>query len=230
MVKIKVAILDDEEKDLKKVHNYFNSISSSTIQYSCSEFKEIDTSFFKHDLYVLDIELPTMNGFEVAQQIKEKYPQAILLIHSKRNDLVFESFKFGVFFFIRKDHFEIDMEYCILRLNEHFINNKKEYISNNQVISYQDILYIEKVNHNIELHLKDGQVLKEKKSVKQIQSEIHSSTIIQCHQSYLVNLMHVRKIEESDFIIKNERIQISRRYYPTARKAYIEYLGKKVQI
>lgn len=227
---IKVAILDDEQKDLNKVHNYFKSISSNNIQYNCDEYQHINESFFNYDLYVLDIELPSINGFEAAQMIKEKNPQAILIIHSKRNDLVFESFKFGVFFFIRKDHFEIDMEYCILRLNEHFINNKKEYISNNQVIPYQDILYIEKVNHNIEIHLKDGQILKEKKSIKQIQNEIISNNIIQCHQSYLVNLTHVRKLDENDFVINKERIQISRRYIPSARKAYIEYLGKKVQI
>ena len=56
---IKVAILDDEQKDLNKVHNYFKSISSNNIQYNCDEYHHINESFFNYDLYVLDIELPS---------------------------------------------------------------------------------------------------------------------------------------------------------------------------
>lgn len=37
MIYIKVAILDDEQKDLKCVHDYFNQHSTSNIQYLCDE-------------------------------------------------------------------------------------------------------------------------------------------------------------------------------------------------
>ena len=74
MVKVKVAILDDEQNDLNKVHNYFKSISSNSIQYNCDEYKQLNEQFFNYDLYVLDIELPTISGFEVAEKIKEKCP------------------------------------------------------------------------------------------------------------------------------------------------------------
>ena len=149
MVKVKVAILDDEQNDLNKVHNYFKSISSNSIQYNCDEYKQLNEQFFNYDLYVLDIELPTISGFEVAEKIKEKCPNAVLIIHSKRNDLVFESFKFGVFFFVRKDHFDIDMDFCQLRLKDHFVNNKKSIVINQQLIPYQNIMFIEKINQNI---------------------------------------------------------------------------------
>lgn len=233
MVKIKIAILDDDKKDLKTVRDYFDSTSNDLITYECHEYEKVNETFYNsYDLYVIDIELDGTNGFDVAEDLKRKCPNAVLIIHSKRNDLVFESFKFGVFFFVRKDHFEIDMKFCQKRLKEHFINIKKSYFSkqNTLNIPLKDIMYIEKIDHNIEIHLRNGKIIREKNTIKQISNEISYSNIIQCHQSFLVNLSYVNKIDENDFIINNKRIQISRRYYSNTKKAYIEFLGKKVQI
>lgn len=233
MIKIKVAILDDNPKDQEKVKEYFNHISSSLLQYECSDFSEIDDSFYSgYDVYFIDIELGEKSGLEIAKKLKEINEEAVLIIYSKHNDLVFESFKFGAFFFIRKDTFDEDMEYCQMRLNEHFISFKREYTYRfNQTIihlNHFDILFVEKIGHRIEIHLKDGTVLEEYKSLKQFIEDLNNPIFIQCHQSYIVNLHHVKKLMNNDFLVGNKHVQISRRYLNQAKKAYINYLEKKV--
>lgn len=232
MIQVKVAILDDEIKDIERVKKYFVSISNQYLNFNCDEYLEVEEKFYnQYDLYVVDIELNNCNGLEISKIIKERCPQAVLIINSKRNDLVFESFRFGVFFFIRKDHFEIDMKFASARLLEHFKSTKQVYMYKQKQMSieipYEKIMVIEKVGNNIEIHLSDGRKLTENKSMKQILSEIKSNNFIQCHQSYLVNLSYVLRIEESDFVLKNDKVQISRRYLKKTKEAYIHYLNKK---
>lgn len=234
MINVKVAILDDESRDLEKVKDYFMFVSNQHISYDCSCFDNgvsiYDESF---DLYILDIEMPNLNGLEVAENIKEKYPNSVIVLHSKRNDLVFESFKVGVFFFVRKDNFEEDMKNAQKRFDQHFKKSNMIYNYQNKDIirniQYRDIMYIEKVGHRVEIHLCDGEILRDNISMRNILPKFES--FIHCHQSYLVNLSHVDKIDSNDFFMKNgDRVQISKRNLIKVKKAYIDYLNKKVAV
>lgn len=232
MLTVKVAILDDEYKDIENVKNYFKQIKE--LNYQCSYFNSENSLYDKeYDLYILDIEMPDINGLEIAEKVKEIYPHAVIILHSKRNDLVFESFKVGVFFFIRKDNFKEDMDFARIRLDKHFMSNNKMYTyqtkDNIQHIPHQSIMYIEKIHHYIEIHLESNIVLKENKSMRHILSQFEDFT--QCHQSYLVNLNYVDKLEGNNFIMKNKDIiQISKRNFMKTKKEYIEYLNKKVTL
>lgn len=227
MVEIRVAVIDDNKKDLTKICDYFEQIESPL--YLCDRFQTLQPSFFdRYDIWVIDIELDQTNGLEIAQKIRTIYPQAILIFHSKRNDLVFESLKIGCFFFVRKDHFEEDMDFIQLRLQKHFSDIKKEYVyhSKDQIrkISYEEIEYIEKIGHQIEIHLENQEILKERKSLKDIMKEIDSPVFLQCHQSYYVNLSKVMKLDQNDFILENNKVQISKRYLLKVKKEYMKYL------
>lgn len=228
---VQVAILDDDRKDLNQVSDYFNHVSS--IEYNCSCFTEPCDDFYKpYDVYVIDIELNHDNGLNVANKLRQLYPHSILILNSKRNDLVFDSFEIGVFYFTRKDHFEKDMAIAQNKLNEHFKMIRKVYHFQNKEmiydIPYQDILYIEKVNHSIHIHL-ENKVLIQQQSMKNLVHEFELPLFVQCHQSYLVNLSYVKYLDKNDFVMKNnERVQISKRLFQDTKKAYITFLSNKV--
>lgn len=59
-------------------------------------------------------------------------------------------------------------------------------------------------------------------------TEIKSPLFIQCHQSYFVNLAKVNRIEDNDFIVGNDKVQISKRYFTKVKKDYMNYLCHKV--
>lgn len=236
MIEVKTAILDDETTDLKQVKDYFDQVSSDQLKYCCDCYTKIEASFYaEHDLYIIDIEMPTANGLDIARELREKYPHAVVILNSKRNDLVFESFKFGVFFFVRKDHFEEDMSFAQIRLNEHFSSSKKTYRYHTkdkiQDILFQDIMYIEKMGHYIEIHLSNGQILIDTIPMRNIIHEFNDPSFIQCHQSYLVNLAYVQCLDEHDFMMENhDKVQISKRLFSKVKQSYIYYLNKKVTL
>lgn len=232
MVTVKTAILDDDLKDLEKISNYLTSYSNEKVSYEFYCFNEVSESFYKdYELYILDIESPTFNGLEVGKKVKEVNPNAVLIMNSKRNDLVFESFKFGIFYFVRKEYFEMDMHFALERINEFFISQKKYYKYQNKQniikIPYNTIMYVEKVKHGVEFHINDSRKMIENKALKDVMQEIQDISFIQCHQSYYVNLNYVDCIDGNDFVLQQERIQISRRYFKTVKQQYIQFLNRK---
>ena len=159
MVVVNVAVLDDEKEDLQRVCDFFEETNNNRIQYQCSCFQDTNHLFDQdYDLYMIDIEMAEINGLDVAETIKEKNPKAVITINSKHKDLVFDSLKVGIFFFVRKENFKTDMEVVKNRLDPYYLENKKtyRYETRDSVrnILLSDIMYIEKKSHYIELHRK----------------------------------------------------------------------------
>ena len=81
----------------------------------------------------------------------------------------------------------------------------------------------------VEIHLCNGEILRDNTSMRNILPKFEA--FVHCHQSYLVNLYYVEKIDSNDFFMKNgDRVQISKRNLIKTKKLYIDYLNKKVAI
>lgn len=116
---IKIAVVDDEEmfilsfqKDLKRLFKQNNVdflISSFT---SGSEFLE-SYEEAKYDLIFLDIDIPDVNGIEIASDIRSKKINTELIFVSGHDNFVFESIHYAPFRFIRKAELLLDT------INEH---------------------------------------------------------------------------------------------------------------
>lgn len=53
---------------------------------------------------------------------------------------------------------------------------------------------------------------------------------VQCHRSYIVNLLHVKDLQEKNFIIENGRsVPISRTYHSASQKAFRAYFWNRIQ-
>jgi DNA-binding LytR/AlgR family response regulator len=58
---------------------------------------------------------------------------------------------------------------------------------------------------------------------------LDGSSFIQCHQSYIVNILHMRKIQDKDFVLKSgELVPIGRKYQTDAQRAYRECFEKLI--
>lgn len=100
---IKVAILDDDktalmistsavEAFLKEKNAEYRLFSfSNPLNFLASAKEE------KFDLSFLDIDMPEMNGLEVANQLTEIAKTGQIIFLSQREDLVFECLKFHPF-------------------------------------------------------------------------------------------------------------------------------------
>ena len=73
---IKCALVDDEKRAIQEVKNTLDQLSyGSSILFDMHAYtdpKQLNLSE-KYDVYILDIDMPGMNGFELTNKIYEKY-------------------------------------------------------------------------------------------------------------------------------------------------------------
>ena len=104
-----ICILDDNTADAIIIRETLNCLfKEETVIDLYKEYtRQINKSY---DLYMIDIQLNHISGFEVAEEIKLAAPQAIIVFCSSHNNLVYDSFHYEPFYFVRKDHLQNDIE------------------------------------------------------------------------------------------------------------------------
>ena len=99
---------------------------------------------------------------------------------------------------------------------------------NHQEIFYlNEIWYLESSAHRTMIHTYENeQVCHDKISDLE---ERMGETFVRCHQSFLVNMKYIRRVEHDRFKLENgEEIPISKKRYMEARARYFQYLEDAV--
>lgn|GEM_PF-1746609 len=90
----------------------------------------------------------------------------------------------------------------------------------------KDILYLESINHELHIHTADD----DKKIWMKMSDALErfpKGSFIRIHQSYAVNISHIRSIQSGSVCLAGDRIlPASKRRYSEAKKQYLEYLGR----
>ena len=91
-------------------------------------------------------------------------------------------------------------------------------------IRLRDIYYAEVVRNNVILHTSSGASIA-RMAFEELINKLDGSSLIRCHRSYVVNLIHVTDMRDSSFILKDgSRIMISRTYAQAASIAFKRFI------
>lgn len=108
----KVALCDDDEKIASKIMEAFNNELhahnlEATIDYYSSGNVLIEAVKEKHyNLALLDIDMTPLNGFDTAQSICSISSDTRIVFVTSHEELVFDTFEYTPFYFIRKKYYE----------------------------------------------------------------------------------------------------------------------------
>ncbi|HHT66890.1 MAG TPA: response regulator transcription factor [Erysipelotrichaceae bacterium] len=238
LTNLKIIIIDDEPDILNiiasSVENLFKShaITCHCEKYSDgNEFlkKEKDASF---DIVFLDIDMPCIDGIQLAQKIIEKDSSTTIIFVSNREDRVFETFEVRPYGFVRKTHFLTD----ITKIINHYIleMEKKEEEKRPKLIIQTDgqqffvqmekIIFIESYGHEQTFHLED-----EKLTARDTMANIDFVTkkygFKRVHKSYIINLSKVKAIVKDGVIMSDSSfVPINRKKISKFRQEYLKQL------
>lgn len=234
---IKIAIVDDEKIILDTLYGLVKILFDKdkiikTYNNSINFFNESDK--FDFDLVLLDIDMPDINGFEIAKNLKSVNPSITIMFVSNVEHLVFDSLKFNPFRFIRKSNLASDIKEAIyayqMKLKEEcrtYFLKTNEFEKNIQLL---DILYFESKGHEIYVKtLNDRFKLRRDKnneiSLKNVQDELGESGFIRIHRSFLVNYKFIFKFNRNQIILKNNTIiTVNPHKAAEIKQLYSEYL------
>lgn len=238
---VKVAIVDNEKAIINEICSLIESANDmkciiETFEHSIKFFQKINNILC--DIVFLDIDMPEMNGFDIAKILNNIRPDITIIFVSSFDNFVFESFEYHPFRFVRKSNLKEDMD-SALNAYQREIERKKDvyFFKTNEAersVKTSDIMYFESMGHDIFIYTVDGnfKIKRERDrnmTVKFITEKFENKGFIRVHKSFLVNYRYIHTINYSNIILKNNlKININPRKANDIKKIYQKFVMKEV--
>lgn len=220
---LKIAVLDDQELYLEAIEAITrNCMLEQGKSYELFTYNSPDDLLYdieednKYDIYLLDVELPTISGLEVAKKIREKYCEPIIIYITNYVEYAIEGYEANAYRYIPKKMLEQKLPEAYASICPSMENKKKEFymIEKNhklERIAYEDLYYVKKDEKYIVLVHKHG-VSRDRKTIAEFLENVKSCDwFIGVDRSSVVNALHIMSLKNQKIILRNgEEIPISK--------------------
>ncbi len=218
---MRCLIVDDDEMARKSLELMCEKIEEVTVVGTCENGLEALSFLKSHDvdLIFLDIEMPDLPGIELVR-MKADLPQVIFVTSLK--DYALEAFEYSVTDYLHKPvQFgrllkaiqkaqEVHGKKASKEVSEIFVKVDGRHVR----LALDDILYIESIGDYVVFHTEKKEKFIVHSTLKNIDAKIESSKFLKVHRSYIVNVSKIVDIEETNLVIKDKVIPISRAHRP----------------
>ncbi len=238
---ISILICDDNNDDLNNLKNnidrfFFELPESYDCRIQTCHTGEELLSLTKSNLYhaiFLDIELPGINGIDVAKKIRENNDNLFIIFVTSYERFMRDSFEVQPFQYIEKP---ITNE-CTYKICRSLINaiSKKLFsiitISTTDgdiLLNTHDLMYLKSVKNEklvLEFHLSTGEKYITNGKIAFWEKELKSFGFLSSIRGTLVNIKHVRIIADNHIILKNDEIlPLSRRQSKLFNDTFVNHV------
>lgn len=213
---IAIAI-DDEPKAIEIIKHHSSKIDNLNLIAHFSNPKNA-IAFLKEnpvDLMFLDINMPFMSGIEMLKELTLPPPVIFTTAYS---EYAIESYTFNAIDYLLKP-FEFDRFQLAINKFENRIVHQKQKDSfffikdgfKSIKIDFDDILFVKGSGNYLDIST-NKKVFCPRMTFAEIIRKLPSYEFIRVHQSYLVNVSNIDKIENNHIFIGLHKIPISSRY------------------
>lgn len=227
---MKIAIVDDDnlwiQKIMIEVRNILkNENPEIDVFHEDPEFVEKNC---RYDLTLMDVEMESLDGFETTREYKRRFPEALVAMITTDKERYSQAFMVEAYRYINKERMHEEMAEMFYSLQKKGRIGKKidvDCIDRHRIIlNMNDILYVETLRRKLLIHtMKRTYTVAD--TMKQMSIKLDGEGFYQCHQSYIVNLDEIDKIDGLDVIMKNgEKVMVSKRHKHELEKVYFDRL------
>jgi two-component system LytT family response regulator len=247
---IRCVLIDDENNSLEMmewlIKTYCPQVS---IEAMCNTSeKGIEAiNKFKPDVVFLDIEMPHMNGFDMLEQFDKLFFDVVFC--TAYDQFAIRAFKYSALNYLLKPVDPADLQETIRRLEEKKSSPSKEQMDlllqniretikpavqrialttgdGMIFVPVDDIVYCEAESNYTSVALKDGKKILVSKVLKDIDETLSGSGFYRIHNSFLINLNHIKKYVRGDggYVIMNNDVTVS--ISRSRRQEFMELFSK----
>ncbi len=218
---IRAAICDDAPALGEEIRTIFQecckkaaeSCQTLLFQDAAKLLYEIeDGTYF--DAFLLDIEMPDMNGLELAARLKNALPAAPVIFISSYDRYVYQSFRVQPFRFIPRDRLETLLPAAVSDMIKLITDNDGNYlIAENQrtleKIPVRNIRYIWQKEKYAHVEKTDKTCTKIRKTLKEICDMLPADEFVWADRGHIVRIQQIERIEGTCLYLKeNIKLEI----------------------
>lgn len=171
------------------------------------------------DMLFLDVQIPhELSGMEVARQIFGKNEYVPIAFITNYAEYACEGYHVNALRYIVKPAYQTDIDECMniswnrwnLSISESI---RVKTAACTLALPVKDILMVESAGHQLRIHTINDESIEIRARLSDYAKILPEGLFAQCHKSYLVNVMYVRRIEPSSLTLATrEVVPIGRKY------------------
>lgn len=231
----KIAIVEDNPQDSGRLVSFLARYESENCVAFQLSIENSSLAFLEHyqasyDVIFLDIEMPDMNGMEMAHRIRALDENVCLIFTTGLAQYAVEGYEVRALDYILKPveypNFALKLRRA-LNIREQFSGRELLISRSNgmQRLRIDSIQYIEVLNHTLYYHT-GSQTFEERGSISEREKELSPYGFARCSASFLLNLRFVTSVSGNEVRLGSSKFTMSR----TKRKDFLsrltDYLGE----
>lgn len=230
---IKIAVCDDDPKQIEYLTALMTCWGRKN-NYACTiaSFSSAEAFLFTYsedktwDVLLLDIEMGTINGVELAKIIRPENEEVQIIFITGFPDFIADGYEVAALHYLMKPvlpeklYHTLDRAVKNLKKNESFFLLKTD---GEQIrLPLSSIFWLESEGHFVHFHTSDA-AYTVRMSLSTAEKDL-DNRFIRCHRTCIVNLTSVSRITKNDVILDDgTMLPLARNAYQTVTQAFIRY-------
>ena len=233
---MRIAICEDNEIHLDILEHLLTRYFSERpihfelvpYQYGMNFLYDMEEGAY-FDMAFLDIYMEDTMGNQIAHKLRAMGYQGKIIFLTASSDFAIESYDVDASGYLLKPLDYGKLEMVMDRITRNIAPSTYQIRHRTTVtkLAYHEILYIESNNSKCILHTESGGAYTVYKTLNTIEKELGDHRFLRCHQSFLVNMDHIRQIGKQFLLSNGDDVPIRQRGVKAVRQAYMDYIASK---
>ena len=237
MNQIRIAIVEDEDKATEDLKNALDRFSKENdVHFLVETFKEgltflDDTKPF--DLIFMDIEMPHMNGIDVAKKLRRKDEKVALIFVTNMVQYAIKGYEVDAIDYVLKPLKYARLQ-ALMKKTLRIIDKTNEAqlvlktTGGVRKLYYSSIIYIEICDHLLIYHTDQGDI-ETWGTISGAEENLPKEEFCRCSHSIIVNFRYIQETKKDTIILKGSEatINISHSKKKDFQTGFNKYLGLK---
>lgn len=189
------------------------------------------------DILLLDIDMPELSGMEVAKQLSELSCKPLLIFVTGHDELVYESFRYHPFGFIRKQFWERELEKVLADCQKELEQAKRHFnfhtTGGEVCLLLSELRYFESEGNYLKLVAFRQEAEKEEQqmvyrfrsTIGAVETALVGDGFLRLHKGFLVNQTAIRLFgTETVELVDGTILPVGKTYAERAKQQFMRYL------